>query len=194
MNKINLLVFTILMLGISSNALAQKKGNKKNKTEIDKVKTSTTPVETIPAIPENLVWYDDVFKADSISKKTSKPIFAFFTGSDWCGWCHKLQREVFAKPEFKKWASKKVVLLELDYPRRKALAPNLQQQNAGMQQAFKVQGFPTIWMFYITTDSEKNDIKINPLGSLGYPSNAIAGKEEIAFLETANDILAKDKK
>ena len=32
----------------------------------------------------------------------------FFTGSDWCGWCMRLQREVFLTPEFTKWAKDNV--------------------------------------------------------------------------------------
>lgn len=71
-----------------------------------------------------LVWHTNLQKADSLSKLSNKPIFAFFTGSDWCGWCHKLQRDVFAKPEFIAWAKKNVILLELDFPRTKQLSPN----------------------------------------------------------------------
>ena len=84
-------------------------------------------------------------------------------------------------------------MLELDYPRRKQLPPQLQQQNAQLQQAFKVEGYPTIWMFYIEQDAVKKNINLNPLGSLGYPRNPIEGKEEIAFLETANKILDSGK-
>ena len=187
MKKVNQLLLILLLFFATSSTIAQNKKSKKN--IISKTKATPTEIKTF----QDLIWYTDVLKADSVSKKTSKPIFGFFTGSDWCGWCHKLQREVFEKPEFVKWATQKVVLLELDYPRRKALAPALQQQNAGLQQAFQVQGFPTIWMFYIVKDSAKNNAQISALGSLGYPSNAVAGKEEVAFLETANSILAKEK-
>ena len=71
------------------------------------------------------------------------------------------------------------------------MSVELQQQNAGLQQAFQVQGYPTIWLFYVVKDTATNNVKLNALGSLGYPSNAVAGKEEVAFLETANSILAK---
>ena len=40
--------------------------------------------------PEGLEWYTDLAKAHEKSKATHRPIFGFFTGSDWCGWCHKL--------------------------------------------------------------------------------------------------------
>jgi len=139
-----------------------------------------------------LTWHTDINKAQEISKKQKKPIFAFFTGSDWCGWCHKLQREVFAKPEFVTWAKKNVVLVELDFPRRKELPQEMREQNMSLQQAFQVQGYPTIWIFELEKDAEKK-FKIVPLGSLGYPSGAEPGKEEVKFLSTANSILAKKK-
>jgi thiol-disulfide isomerase/thioredoxin len=47
-----------------------------------------------------LVWYTSLTEASTVSLKTGKPIFAFFTGSDWCGWCMKLQAAVFSKDAF----------------------------------------------------------------------------------------------
>lgn len=139
----------------------------------------------------SLVWHTNLMEAQAISNKTNKPIFAFFTGSDWCGWCHKLQREVFAKKDFIDWANKNVVLLELDFPRRKQLSPELVQQNNSLQQQFQVSGYPTCWMFYMTKGDKENNFNLNPLGSTGYPDNPVKGKEEVKFLEAANQILAK---
>lgn len=148
----------------------------------------------VPKKTEALVWYTDILKANEISKASNKPIFAFFTGSDWCGWCKKLQRDVFAKPEFIEWAKKNVVLLELDFPRAKKLSPELTQQNAGLQQTFQVQGFPTIWMFFLAKDEKTQKFTISPLGSLGYPQGAEMGKEELKFLKDANSILKQKVK
>jgi thioredoxin-related protein len=142
---------------------------------------------------QGLTWQSDVSKAYALSASTHKPIFAFFTGSDWCGWCHKLQKEVFAKPAFIKWASDNVVLLELDFPRRKQLPPELVQQNQALQQFFKVTGFPTIWMFSMNQDTENKRFLISALGTLGYPRDPEIGKEEVKFLEDANVVLAKER-
>jgi len=161
------LVFPLLILALTANAQS------KNKTE-------------------ELVWHTDINKAHEISLKKKKPIFAFFTGSDWCGWCHKLQREVFVKPEFISWAKKNVVLVELDFPRRKELPRELREQNYSLQQALQVRGYPTIWIFTLEKDEEKK-YKINAMGSLGYPAGAEPGKEEVKFLSEANSILAKKK-
>jgi thioredoxin-related protein len=143
---------------------------------------------------KDLTWHADVNKAYDLSKATSKPIFAFFTGSDWCGWCHKLQREVFSKPAFVAWANENVVLLELDFPRRKQLPAEIAQQNQSLQQFFQVTGYPTIWMFNLSRDGEKNKMMVTALGSLGYPSGAESGREEVKFLENANAVLAKNNK
>lgn len=140
-------------------------------------------------VKHGLTWYTDVNKVYELSNKTKKPIFAFFTGSDWCGWCHKLEANVFVKPGFQAWAKKNVILLELDFPRRKKLPDALAEQNNGLQQAFKVQGFPTIWIFNLDKDKATNKFNITALGSLGYP-DAQRGQEETKFLETANQILA----
>jgi thiol-disulfide isomerase/thioredoxin len=90
-------------------------------------------------------WHTDVNKAINISIQTGKPLFFFFTGSDWCGWCKKLQKEVFFKPEFKKWANSSVVLVELDFPRRTPISDDLKKQNRELGNLFGVRGYPTGW-------------------------------------------------
>jgi thioredoxin-related protein len=138
-----------------------------------------------------LTWFTEFAKANEISKATQKPIFAFFTGSDWCGWCRKLQNDVFSKEEFITWAEKNVVLLELDFPRNKELPQELVQQNYSLAQFFKVQGYPAIWMFYAAKDEKTDKVMINALGQLGYPGGAEKGNEQVKFLQNANSILAK---
>ena len=117
---------------------------------------------------ENEGWMVNLEKAYEESKETGKPILANFTGSDWCGWCKRLTASVFVKPEFKAWADKNVVLLELDFPRRKTLPKEVKQQNSGLQQAFKVRGYPTIWVFNLDRDPKTKKFNIQALGKTGY--------------------------
>ena len=138
-----------------------------------------------------LAWYTDIMKANEVSMATNKPLFAFFTGSDWCVWCKKLQKDVFSKAEFIQWAKKNVVLLELDFPRTKALSPELTQQNASLQQTFQVQGYPTVWMFFLNKNATTNQFDIDALGSLGYPGGFEPGKEELKFIKDANSLFEK---
>ncbi len=144
--------------------------------------------KTKTAEDKGLTWYTDIMKANEVSKTTNIPIFAFFTGSDWCGWCKKLQADVFSKSEFIEWAKKNVVLLELDFPRGKTLSPELQQQNNSLQQTFQVRGYPTIWIFNLNKSADGQKFDIDSFGSLGYPQNTTPGKEQIKFLEDAKSI------
>lgn len=139
---------------------------------------------TTPKVEKKLVWHTDMKVASEIAQKQDKPIFMFFTGSDWCGWCIRLQKEVFKTPEFEAWAKKNVVLVELDFPRRSAQPENIKAQNDQLQQMFGVRGYPTVWF----VKSGKKDGKINfeQLGSTGY----VAGGPAV-WLDGANQIIAK---
>ena len=115
---------------------------------------------------DNDGWLVKFDEAAEISMKTGKPILANFTGSDWCGWCVKLKKEVFVKPAFKKWAEENVVLLELDYPRRVPQSEEIKKQNRELQQFFKVRGYPTLHMFTVGVADGKT--QITSLGKTGY--------------------------
>lgn len=131
---------------------------------------------------ENDGWLVNVDEAYAQSKKTGKPILANFTGSDWCGWCKKLTRSVFVKEEFKTWAKNNVILLELDFPRRKKLPTEIKQQNQRLQQAFGVRGYPTVWMFDLSKKAGSDEFEIEAHGKTGYAPTAaqfIEGLEEI---------------
>lgn len=133
---------------------------------------------------QELVWNNNLNKAMEISKKTKKPLMLFFTGSDWCGWCIRLQTEVFKKPEFVTWAKDNVVLVELDFPRRTALSAELTAQNNELQQFFAVQGYPTVW--FVNATSVDGKVNFDKLGSTGY----LAGGPS-AWLDVANGIIKK---
>lgn len=131
----------------------------------------------------NLVWHTDVKKAIEIAKKQDKPLFFFFTGSDWCGWCIRLQKEVFKTTEFEKWAKDKVVLVELDFPKRTDQPQEVKTQNAQIQQLFQVRGYPTVW--FVQAQEKEGKINFQQLGSTGY----VAGGPTV-WLDGANKIIA----
>ena len=133
---------------------------------------------------EGLTWHTDLNKATEIARQEQKPIFLFFTGSDWCGWCIRLQNEVFKTPEFTSWAKEKVVLVELDFPRKTAQSEELKLQNNQMQQMFQVNGYPTVWLVKPTMKDGKTNFE--QIGRTGY----VAGGPN-PWLTGANDILTK---
>jgi protein disulfide-isomerase len=135
---------------------------------------------------QELKWYTDVKEAITVSNKENKPMLMFFTGSDWCGWCIRLQNEVLKTPEFTKWASQNVILVELDYPTKTQQTAEIKAQNNELQQAFGIQGFPTIYF----TSAESKDGKVNfkGLGKTGY----VAGGPS-AWLAVAEGIVHPKK-
>ena len=133
---------------------------------------------------QELYWETNVNKAIEVSKKTKKPMLLFFTGSDWCGWCIRLQKEVLKTPEFSAWAKQNVVLVELDYPRSKPQTNEIKQQNSQLQQIFAIQGYPTV--HFATVTETKGKIYFNSLGNTGYVSGGPS-----AWLGVANGILKK---
>ena len=139
-------------------------------------------VGSFAAEAQELVWERDVNKALEISKKSKKPLLMFFTGSDWCGWCIRLQKEVLKTPEFATWAKENVVLVELDFPRKNTMSAEIQNQNNQLQQLFEVRGYPTVWIVYAEIKDGKTNFQ--KLGTTGY----VAGGPE-AWLAVANGIL-----
>jgi thioredoxin-related protein len=131
---------------------------------------------------QELKWHTDVKEAIAIGNKENKPLLLFFTGSDWCGWCIRLQKEVLLTPEFTNWAKDNVILVELDYPRSVPQTPEVKQQNAELQNAFGIQGFPTV--FFATAATKDGKVNFQGLGRTGY----VAGGP-VAWLEVANGIL-----
>ncbi len=128
---------------------------------------------TLPLQAE-LSWQTDYKKAQEEAKADKKLLLVDFTGSDWCGWCIRLNREVFSKPEFQEYAHKNLVLLEIDFPRAKAQVDSVKKQNEQLASQYQIQGFPTI--IVLNSDGKK-------VGELGYmeggPSAFIAELEKL---------------
>ncbi len=104
-------------------------------------------------------WVTDYKKAQEDAKAGKKLMLLEFTGSDWCGWCMKLDKEVFSTPEFQNYASRNLILVKLDFPRRRPQTEALKKQNEQLAQKYGIQGFPTI--IVLNGQGEK-------VGELGY--------------------------
>jgi thioredoxin-related protein len=89
-------------------------------------------------------WLDDYKKAQEEAKATDKFLLLDFTGSDWCGWCKKFDKEILSQSQFKDYAQGNLVLLEVDFPRAKPQSAELRKQNQELAQQYQVEGFPTI--------------------------------------------------
>ena len=100
-------------------------------------------------------WHTDFAKAQAEAKKGNKLILMDFTGSDWCGWCIKLKKDVFDTKEFTDYAANNLVLVEVDFPSKKKLSDEQKKANEELKNKFSAsRGFPTI----IVTDSAGKEL------------------------------------
>jgi protein disulfide-isomerase len=174
------IVFILLLSILQLQAQTDKKTSKAKKATTTKKATNAGATE----MENPFVWHTDMNKAVALSNKLKKPMLLFFTGSDWCGWCIRLQKEVLKTPEFEAWAKKNVVLVELDFPRRTPQLPEIQKQNAELQQGFQIQGFPTI--YFVNAENKDGKVNFAPIDKTGYVAGGPA-----AWLAVADGILAK---
>lgn len=110
-------------------------------------------------------WLTDFNKAETQAKLSHKCILLNFTGSDWCGWCLKLDREVLNTDEFKKYADTNLICVKLDFPRNIIQSDELKAQNQELARRYGIEGYPTILI-------------LNPSGELlateGYQEGGVA--------------------
>jgi len=91
-------------------------------------------------------WLTSPEEAMTIAQKEGKDILVDFSGSDWCGWCVKLEEEVFSTKEWASTGAKKYVMLLADFPRSKELPKEQKERNEKLKSEFMIQGFPSIFL------------------------------------------------
>jgi thiol-disulfide isomerase/thioredoxin len=129
--------------------------------------------------PQAGAWLTSYDKALEQAKSQGKYVLAAFTGSDWCPWCQQLKKDVFDTQAFKDWAAKNIVLLSVDFPRKKELSPEDKDANSSLAQKYAVTGYPTV-------------LFLNPSGKI---AGSIEGCRTLPmWLEDANKILASAPK
>jgi thioredoxin-related protein len=115
--------------------------------------------------------YNDAIIA---AQKGHKYILVNFSGSDWCGPCIRLHKEVFVLEDFLQLANTKLVLLNADFPRYKKnqLAPAQQKINDDLAERYNSRG---IFPLTVLVDEKGNQIK----SWEGFPVSAIDFIDEI---------------
>jgi protein disulfide-isomerase len=112
--------------------------------------SSDNPVST-----GELKWLINFEEAMEVAEENDLPIFVNFTGSDWCGWCKRLQSEVFSQTEFINYANENLVLLKLDFPKYIQQTEETKKYNGDLATRFGIRGFPTILLL----NSQGEEIK-----------------------------------
>jgi len=123
-------------------------------------------------------WVQDFAKAKEQAAKEGKDLLIDFTGSDWCIWCKRLDKEVFAEAAFADEAPKSFVLVKLDFPSDESLVTaEIKAQNEKLKEQYAVEGFPTVFL----TDAEGR-----PYAQTGYQKGGAAKyMEHLAELKAA---------
>lgn len=110
-------------------------------------------------------WLENYDEAVQQAARQNKYLLILFTGSDWCGYCMEMERTVFPSREFAQYAQDNLVLLKLDFPRKRSLSARLTAQNQKLKSQYQVDGFPTTVI--LTAQGEKRATMS------GYPSDGL---------------------
>jgi protein disulfide-isomerase len=91
-------------------------------------------------------WRTDYGKTLAAAKADKKCVLIDFSGSDWCGPCIALKKNVFDQPAFAAYADKNLILLNIDFPKSKALPDTLTRQNDALMHQYGIEdlGLPTV--------------------------------------------------
>jgi thioredoxin-related protein len=128
----------------------------------------------LPALADQVQWLTDSQAALDQARREHKFVMLDFTGSDWCGWCMKLKREVFDQPEFATFANANLVLVEVDFPRDKPQSQALRDANENLSRTYHIAGYPTIIVL------DQNATQVGQAGYVpGGPGAFIAELERI---------------
>jgi protein disulfide-isomerase len=102
-----------------------------------------------------LTWQTNFTQASQQAAQEHKYMLLDFTGSDWCPWCIKMDKEVFNKTQFSDFALKNLVLVKLDFPRKATQSAAEKSQNEELAKKYGIEGFPT----YILLDSNGKEVR-----------------------------------
>lgn len=122
----------------------------------DEKSCDASPCE-VKKCDEKIAWQCDVDAAVKKAEENKGLVVFYFTGSDWCSWCAKLDEEVLSKPEFVKYANENVQMVLCDFPKdRNKISKEQLAKNESLARTFKIEGYPTL---VIVNPSEKTAIR-----------------------------------
>jgi hypothetical protein len=90
-------------------------------------------------------WHTNMEEAKQLAQKQHRHILLNFSGSDWCGPCILLRRDILDQPAFMGLADTTLILVNADFPREKKnqLTPDQQRLNDQMADRYNSHGqFP----------------------------------------------------
>ncbi|MEW4455604.1 thioredoxin fold domain-containing protein [Bremerella sp. JC817] len=128
-------------------------------------------------------WRTDFATAQEEAKQNSKAILLFFTGSDWCVYCKKLEQAAFHDETFIQSIEASFIPVMLDFPTGFELEEKLTQQNEQLRDRYGIQTYPTL----LFTDADGRVFGLK-LGFNGEKEELLANLEQ---MDSAGQILSK---
>lgn len=118
-------------------------------------------------------WHADLEEAKTLAATQGKTVVLVFQGSDWCAPCIKLDREVWNTDTFKTYAKDHFIMVQADFPRKKANALSETQSaaNAQLAETYNKRG---VFPFVVVMDN-----KGVVLGETSYKKTSPEGYIEI---------------
>ncbi len=107
-------------------------------------------------------WKTNFEEVKKEATEQNKRILLVFSGSDWCGPCIKLDKNIWQSKEFKIFSDKNYILYRADFPKKKVnqLPEELRNQNLALAEKYNQEGnYPLVLVL---------DAKGKVLGILGY--------------------------
>jgi thioredoxin-related protein len=103
-------------------------------------------------------WQLDFQKARQTARSEHKYILLNFSGSDWCGPCIQMNKEIFDTEIFEQYAKEHLVLVNADFPRSRkhALSEEQQKKNDQLAEDYNKKG---IFPLTILINAEGKPIK-----------------------------------
>lgn len=91
------------------------------------------------------LWQSDFEKTKELAKSKHQYILLNFSGSDWCGPCMRMKKEIFDDANFSAMADTTFISYNADFPRSKSkqLNPTQKKQNNNLADIYNPEGkFP----------------------------------------------------
>jgi protein disulfide-isomerase len=129
------------------------------------------------AVASKRMWTEDYDAALNQAAKENKYVLVDFSGSDWCGWCIKLDEEVFSERKFEKYAKENLILVMVDFPRESSQSAEQTAANKALAKKHGVRGYPTVLI-------------LNPKGEVVKRTGYQQGGPE-AYVKMIKDAIAK---
>jgi len=125
-NRVIILSVLITLIMISA-CVAENTGDKAKEENEDKI-----------------AWFTNLEEAQLVAQEKNLPIFIHFTGSDWCGWCFKLEGEVYSKTVFQDYVTENLVMVTIDFPKKIKQTAETVAYNRELATRFGIRGYPTV--------------------------------------------------